>query len=136
MNGLLPVPAETGPHGGEQLVRKRMLLARPEACVEGSAEDGGGHCRLEGCHDGPAALAGVLNGPGVTSGYHIPPLSARRMGGALSYKSSFSCGGGQVASTPDAIINEPVDGVRMKFADEKTHGGARGADEVAVTRSR
>src|SRR3954452_7815311 len=61
----LEMATEALAHGGDDLFRKRVLLARAEARVERRGEDIGGDGFFEGSHDGPAAFAGVLDITGV-----------------------------------------------------------------------
>src|SRR5690242_10677140 len=59
------VTAETGAHRGENLFGKGMFLARAKACKQCRGEDLRRHRLVDGGIDGPAALARILDKPGI-----------------------------------------------------------------------
>src|SRR4051794_37819290 len=59
----LDMPAETLAHGGEHLLREGVVLARAEAGVERGREHLRRHGLLDRGHNGPAALARILDMP-------------------------------------------------------------------------
>src|SRR6202011_6245292 len=61
----LDMSAEFVAHGREQLVGEARRLARSEAGVERSREDIRRHRFLDRRHDGPAALAGIIDKSGI-----------------------------------------------------------------------
>src|SRR5437870_4624349 len=56
--------AEALAHCREKLFRKRVLAARTEACIERGGKNIGGDRLLNGGHEGPATLAGILDDAG------------------------------------------------------------------------
>ena len=48
-------------HGGENLVGKVRMAARTESCGQRRAENGSRDTFFDGCHNRPAALAGIRN---------------------------------------------------------------------------